>query len=68
MPPGERIRELSAQLLRAQNPIVIQMVADQLQAAIEDYIASVQQDFPVIELSALNDDPSPGFMSKKNVL
>jgi hypothetical protein len=40
--PDDRIRELCAQLLRTRNPLVIQMVADQLKAAIDVYAESVQ--------------------------
>jgi hypothetical protein len=57
MVPDERIQELCAQLLRAQNPLVIQMVADQLKAAIDAYAESVQRDFPVIELSSFAGEP-----------
>lgn len=50
MPPYQRIRELSSQLLRATDPLVIQIVADELKAAIDAYVAGVQNDFPAIEL------------------
>jgi hypothetical protein len=53
VPLDERIRELCAHLLRAQNPLVIQMVADQLKAAIDAYAENVQRDLPVIDLSFL---------------
>ena len=48
--PYQRIRELSAQLLRSTDPLVIQIVADQLKTAIDAYVAGVQNDFPAIEL------------------
>ena len=48
--PYQSIRELSAQLLRATAPLVIQTVADQLKAAIDAYVTGVQHDFPAIEL------------------
>jgi hypothetical protein len=51
--PYERIRVLCAQLLRAENPPVIQMVADQLKEAIDSYAKSVQGDYPTLELSSL---------------
>ena len=53
MTADERIRMLSAQLLRAKNPEVIQIVADELKTAIDAYAESVQQDFPVIDLLSL---------------
>ena len=56
MPPEVRLRELSAQLLRAHNPEVIQMVAEQLMSAIDAYAASVQSDFPAVESPALPKD------------
>ena len=55
--PDERIRELSAQLLRAQNSLVIQMVADQLKVAVDVYAERVQRAFPVIELSSFAGEP-----------
>lgn len=58
MAHSERVKELSAQLLRAKNPLVIQMVADQLKAAIDVYAESVQQDYPVIELASLKSEQS----------
>jgi hypothetical protein len=51
MLPDERIRELCAQLLRTHHPEVIQIVADQLKGAIDRYVATVQNDFPVFEPS-----------------
>ena len=53
MAPLDRIRELSAQLVRAENPIVFQMVLDQLKAAIDAYMVNVQGEFPVIEVTTL---------------
>jgi len=44
---------LSAQLLRAKNPEVIQIVADELKAAVDAYAEGFQQDFPVIDLLSL---------------
>ena len=38
MSPEERIRELCAQLLRAEHPAVIETVAGQLHQAINDYV------------------------------
>lgn len=46
--PCERIRELSAQLLRASDPLVIQMVGEKLMDAISNYVADMQNDYPVI--------------------
>jgi len=43
----ERIKMLCAQLLRTTNPEVIQIVSDELKAAIDVYAASVQQDFQI---------------------
>jgi hypothetical protein len=45
----ERIKMLCAQLLRTTNPEVIQIVSDELKAAIDAYAASVQQDYPTLE-------------------
>jgi hypothetical protein len=53
MSPEERIGVLCAQLLRATNPEVVQIVADELKDAVDAYATSVQQDFPVIDISAL---------------
>jgi hypothetical protein len=44
---------LCSQLLRATNPEVIQLVADELKAAIDEYAGDVQKDFPVLDLSSL---------------
>lgn len=49
----ELIRVLCAQLLRATNPEVIQVVAGELKIFIDAYVESVQQDFPVVDLSSL---------------
>ena len=42
----ERIRELCAQLFRAENPDVIQAVAAQLEVAIHEYVRSATSDSP----------------------
>ena len=43
MIPDERIKELCAQLLRSQNPIVVEAVAYELRAAIDAYVSKVTQ-------------------------
>lgn len=55
MSSRERIQQLTAQLLRASDALVIQMVAEQLVSAIGAYVAGLQNDYPVIELSPRSD-------------
>jgi rRNA-processing protein FCF1 len=51
--PEVRIRELCAQLLRAQHPAVVQAVVDQLKAAIDEYTDSAR-DRPVLEVTSVS--------------
>lgn len=39
---SERIKELLAQLLRAENPSVVEVVAAQLQTAIDEYVRNTK--------------------------
>ena len=39
----DRIKELTAQLLRTENPVVIEAVAAELQQAITEYVSSTRQ-------------------------
>lgn len=55
----QRIRELCAQLLRTHNPEVIQLVADQLKSAIDEYVSDAQNDFPVLEFFSLRKPADP---------
>jgi hypothetical protein len=54
MAPDERLRELCAQLLRAENPDVIESVAAQLHGAIDHYVqlSTASQPFPTHLASA----------------
>jgi hypothetical protein len=45
---NERIRELSAKLLRAENPSVIMAVAEQLRIAIDTYVRESTYHVPAI--------------------
>jgi hypothetical protein len=56
MSPKQRIRELFAQLMRAESATVIQTVAAQLQIAIDEYVRSKQED-PLFELAPANAEP-----------
>jgi hypothetical protein len=49
----ERVRELCAQLFRAENPVVIETVAAQLHVAIEEYVQDAKRRMPNIELISL---------------
>ena len=53
MTNDQRIRELCAQLLRAKNPVVIDIVAEELHEAIERYVLSANQQRPPIDLTLL---------------
>lgn len=46
----ERIRELCAQLFRAEHPLVIEGVAAQLQEAINAYVSSSKSNTSIVEL------------------
>jgi hypothetical protein len=49
----ERIRELCAQLFRAEHPLVIEGVAAQLQEAINAYVSNRQSSRSIVELITL---------------
>jgi hypothetical protein len=49
MTTDERIRELSAKLLRAENPSVILAVAEQLKMAIDTYVREHTRHIPAIK-------------------
>jgi len=45
----DRIKELSAKLLRAENPSVIMMIAEQLKVAIETYVREHSRHIPAVK-------------------
>src|SRR4051812_7168697 len=49
MTPDQRIRELSAQLFRAENPAVIETVATLLKLAVDEYAQEAQREVPMME-------------------
>jgi len=49
MTTAERIRELSAKLLRAENPSVIMALAEQLKIAIDIYVRQHTRHIPAIK-------------------
>ena len=48
MPSDERVRQLCAQLLRAENPAVIETVAAQLKIAVDDYVQRTRPNTPAV--------------------
>lgn len=48
MPSDERVRQLCAQLLRAENPAVIETVAAQLKIAVDDYVRRTRRNVPAV--------------------
>lgn len=53
----QRIRELCAQLFRAENPLVAESVAAQLHVAIDDYLVQSKHSSPAIELFSIESSP-----------
>ena len=67
MTTRERIRALSAQLLRTHSPVVIQMVAEELRFAIDEYARSFAGSPPLLESTLLDDlDFQPKHKTKPN--
>lgn len=48
MPSDEKVLQLCAQLLRAENPAVIETVAAQLKIAVDDYVRRTQRNVPAV--------------------
>lgn len=53
MSSEQRIRELCAQLFRAENPLIAESVAAQLHIAIDDYLVQFKRSSPPVELFSM---------------
>ena len=49
--PHERIQQLCAQLLRAENPAVVETVAAQLHLAIQEYVRTKSSQAPTVDVT-----------------
>lgn len=53
MSSEQRIRELCAQLFRAENPFIAESVAAQLHVAIDDYLVQSKRSSPAVALFSM---------------
>lgn len=52
----QRIKELTAQPLRAHNPAVIETVAAQLKEVIDEYVRNAAREIPLLEIQVLTNE------------